>query len=113
MSIGDIFRFVEDIGNYADRVVGRYDAKELSVSTARVSDGGQPYETAVQSPRYNGGKWVIVQAYNTKQDAKAGHLEWVNRMKTDPPTVLQDCANSTVSELLGKIGGTMDFETGE
>ena len=30
------------------------------------------------------GKWIIVDQYNNKQEAKAGHNKWILYMKTNP-----------------------------
>lgn len=96
-----MFDFLADIGTYESRRVGRYDDEKLMVSTAGVSDGNYPYETAVRHPDYNNNQMVIVQAYDTKQEAEAGHAEWVERMTKEPlPEFLQDCQNSEVSQFL-------------
>ncbi len=108
-----LFDFIQDAENYDDRKVDRYESGDLIVDTAGVSDGEQPYETAVAHPRYNSGKWVIVEAYSTKVEAQTGHERWV-RVMTDPqlPTVLTDCLNSEISRLISVTGGTQDFEKG-
>jgi hypothetical protein len=109
----NLFGFINDITNYQDRVIGRYDGddEKTMVSTARVSDGRHPYETAFRHPDYNEGKMVIVEAYDSKDDAAAGHSKWVKVMTDGPlPDVLIDCENSGISEVLGAIGGKLRFE---
>ncbi len=98
-----MFDFIWDIGNYSQRVVGRYDSDDgdKMVSTARVNDGRKPYETAFQHPEYNDGNMVIVEAYDTKEQAAEGHDKWLKVMTEGPlPDVLVDCQNSEVSSLL-------------
>jgi hypothetical protein len=96
-----MFSFLSDIGNHADRVVGRYPKNgPFLVDTARVSDGEQPYETAVQHPEYNNGKMVIVEAYPTREKANIGHARWVKIMTSDSlPDKLVDCLNSGISQV--------------
>ncbi len=94
-------------GNYESRVVGRWDNEDGSqmVSTAAVTDGNRPYETAFQHPEYNDGKMVIVQAYSTKKDALVGHQKWLKTMTDGPlPDALVDCNNSGVSQLCSAFG---------
>jgi hypothetical protein len=80
------------------------------VDTCSVTDGSCPFETAVLHPEYNGGRWVIVEAYGTKEEAKVGHEKWIKIMtaKTLPESLI-DCCNSEVSRLEQKFGGQMKF----
>ena len=110
-----MFNFLQDMGNYESRKVDRWNSKDKTkmVSTAAVSDGRKPYETAVEHPAYNDGKMVIVECYNTKEEAQAGHDKWLNLMLTNKlPSVLEDCANCEISQLIDAIGGDMAFERG-
>lgn len=96
-----MFEFLQDAGNYEDRRVGRFDEGDLMVSTATVSDGDHPFETAVKHPDYNGGEMVIVEAYDTKDQAEQGHVKWVATMTADPlPGTLVDCQNAKISQLI-------------
>ncbi len=108
-----IFDFLKDVGNYDERVVARYEVEDLVIDTARVSDGRQPYETAVRHPSYNSGDWVIVEGYTTERDSAIGHNRWVKAMTTLPlPTVLTDCCNAECSQLIKAVEGELDFEKG-
>lgn len=96
-----MFNFLLDAGNYAERCVGRWDDEDKMVSTARVSDGAKPYETAFAHPDYNDGIMVIVEAYNTREEAKAGHEKWLKVMTEGPlPDLLFDCLNSELASLI-------------
>ena len=101
-----MFEFMFDAGNYQDRVVGRYDGDGTMVSTASVSDGRHPYETAFQHPDYNDGDMVIVEAYDSREQAADGHARWVEIMTNGPlPESLIDCQNSHISHLYGSLDG--------
>lgn len=84
-----MFNFLLD-----DRKAERYESDSLIIDTCQVSDGERPYETAVSHKEYNGGGWVIVEAYDTEHDALIGHRRWVDKMTSDelPPSLI-DCAN--------------------
>ena len=55
--------------NYESRSLGRYEEDNLFVSTALVTDSDDPYETAIAHPFYNEGTIVIVETYDSKDDA--------------------------------------------
>lgn len=97
-----MFNFINDIGTYETRCVGRDEFEWGFVSTAAVSDGKQPYETAIEHTSYNSGKMVIVEAYDSRKEAAEGHARWVATMTGDPiPVALADCANSELSDFFG------------
>lgn len=102
--------------SYEERLVDLYqevvgDSGVLKVSTVRVSDGDKPFETGIAHPDYNNGDWVIVEAYDSRYFAEEGHNRWVRTMTNKPlPRVLEDCGNSTISWILGLVGGVMAYE---
>lgn len=98
--------------SYEHRKVGRWDneAGDQMVSTAAVTDGREPYETAFMHPDYNDGKMVIVECYSTREAAEEGHARWVKTMTHGPlPNRLIDCANAEVAQFLNALGGRMIF----
>ena len=102
-----MFDFLGMMGNYEDRCVARFDDKEsgLFISTARVTDGEKPIETAVAHPDYNDGDIVIVAKYDTEEQATEGHANWIAWMTTEPlPEKLVDCGNSGISQLCEMVG---------
>ena len=106
----DLESILAMMGTYAERKVARFESDGLVVDTAAVPDSEHPYETAVLHPEYNMGKWVVVEGYDTKEDAQIGHDHWVATMTTEPlPTKLVDCANSEISQLIKSTGGQMEF----
>ena len=50
-----------------------------------VTDCKQPYETAIFDEHYKKGDWMIVEHYDTIEEAKLGHDKWVNSMTSDNP----------------------------
>jgi hypothetical protein len=99
------------MGNYETRKVGRFDQGEIVVSTARVTDGNQPYETAVVHPEYHGDKFIIVEAYDTIEQARVGHAKWVKTMTTEPlPDQLVDCCNAEIAQFGAALGMESTFK---
>jgi hypothetical protein len=101
------------IGNYEERCVGRWDNEEgdKMVSTAYVSDGAKNYETAFEHPDYNNGNMIIVESYDTKDEASDGHARWVEIMTNGPlPDSLIDCSNSAIGQFAEDMGCDPVFE---
>jgi hypothetical protein len=99
-----LFDFLKDIDNYKDRAVARYEGKDFTIDTARVSDGVRPIETAVRHPEYNDGLWIIVDAYDNVDDAQTGHDRWIAIMTSNElPNQLIDCQNAEIGILLGEL----------
>ncbi len=69
--------------NYDKRVIARTEVDGFTVSTANTSDYGD--ETAILDA--NG--TYPVQRYETREQAQAGHLEWVEKIKSGLRTVTQ------------------------
>ena len=108
--LGDMFSFMDMAGNLEDRKVGRYKEGDVFVSTVSVTDGREPYETAVGHPLYNDSSLVIVECYSTKGEAQAGHDRWVKTMTANElPDELRDCSNAGISQLVEGLGGDMVF----
>ena len=93
------------LGNYEQRKVARYEEGELVIDTCSVTDGNKPYETAVAHPQYDNREFIIVDAYDTREESLAGHENWVSKMTTEPlPNELVDCLNSDVAKLANMAG---------
>ncbi len=101
-----MFSFIQDMGNYDQRAVARNDYPWGMIDTCSVSDGAKPYETAVAHTDYiKAGEMVIVEAYDTAAEAKAGHARWVRTMTAKKlPAQLVDCNNSQVGALAAAVG---------
>lgn len=102
-----MFNFLSMMGNYEQRRVANYipkGKKEWLVDTAAVNDSSQPYETAVKHPRFNNGKMVIVELYETKELAQKGHDKWVKKMTAKKlPVSLKDVSTADVAMLLSEV----------
>lgn len=106
-----MFEFIMDIGNYENRLVDRSEFGWGFVSTCRVSDGSQPFETAIKSSEYaradnpeDTDKMVIVEAYGDADAAQEGHNRWVNTMTKSAPDGLTDCCNAGIAKFLSECG---------
>ena len=91
-----LFDFLVDVGNHAERKVDTYDKDDLFVDTCRISDSSQPFETAIAHPDYNDNKIVIVELYDTSEEAQQGHDKWVDKMLKNPPRQLVDVSAVTI-----------------
>jgi len=106
-----MFQFLEMIGNYDERKVGRNEFDWGYISTAFVNDGSQPYETAVKCNLYqdpNGEiKYMcIVESYDSKDKALEGHKKWVKTMSCGlMPKTLIDTANAEIAQWNDAVSG--------
>ena len=89
--------------NYESRKVANDVVGGAVIDTAAVPDSTEPFETAISSPNYNDGNWVIVELYRTKQAAREGHARWVTLMAGKPAS-LTDVSMSGI-KALGKMVG--------
>lgn len=84
--------------------VGKNERGDLAVSTVcpLMQDTEHLYETGIAHPEYNDGHWVIVEEYDSKEEAAKGHKQWVKRVDTDQlPECLPDVSSAAVASLLG------------
>ena len=106
-----MFNFTGMEGNYDSRSIDRTNFSWGFISTARVTDGSKPIETAIKSDEYapldtpeKTDQMIIVESYDSVEDAEAGHEKWRLLMETDPPNKLVDCCNSGIADLINGIG---------
>lgn len=94
-------------GNYDERRIGRETLpSDGVVSTVRVTDGAHPFETAVAHEDYNNGELIVVEAYDTKEQAEVGHARWVATMTAEKlPESLTEAGNAEIEQLLHKHAG--------
>ncbi len=108
------FSFFDMMDDYDDRKIARHEKDDLLVSTAEVTDSGQPYETAVSHPKYNDDKIIIVEMYDTKAEAKRGHKRWVGKMTAKRlPKELRDVSTSGISQLCDVFHSDEDWRKRE
>lgn len=100
----DITKILAMAGNMEHRAVCQSQKGATFVSTAEVYDGAQPFETAIETPERNGGKMVIVEAYDTREAASDGHARWIAAIDAGAlPNPLVDVANSECAQLLRQL----------
>jgi len=88
---------MEMIDNYDSRKIGRFEEGNVFVSTVRVTDSLEPFETAVRHPKYNNNMLVIVEMYESAEEATAGHERWIAVMTADTiPAELKDVSTSEI-----------------
>ena len=99
--------FFDMENNYEERVVDNYEGKgELVVDTAAVTDSEQDYETGISHPKYNDGKWVIIELYDTKDEAQVGHDKWVKIMTAATlPEQIEDVSTAEIKKLASILEG--------
>lgn len=85
--------------NYDERMIDRYEADDLTISTASVDDT-EFIETAVSHMDYNGGDWIAVENSKTEEEAKKAHKKWIGKMTTEPlPEELKDVSEAPALKL--------------
>lgn len=71
------------IGNYEERLIGNDKVNGFEVDTVRVTDTGYYAETAIRHPELDDGYWIIVQEYETHEQAEKGHERWVDMLENE------------------------------
>lgn len=103
--MSDFFNFFDMADDYAERCVANFKKGKLTVDTCAVRDSDWDYETGVQHPEYNNGKWVIVQGYDSKKEALAGHNKWVRIMTgKNLPSHLKDVSTAGIAKFARVLG---------
>ena len=106
-----MFSFLEMMGNYKERKVDNtiIPSVDAVIDTCAVSDSTQPYETAIKCSHYNNGKWVVVEQYDSKEEAQKGHERWVQVFKSSPPAKLIDVSECEIASLLTALAGKREY----
>lgn len=85
--------------------VERYEDDNLLVSTIQATDH-DGYETAIAHPDYNDGALIIVECYDSEDEARMGHAKWPATMTTkELPDVLTDNPCDFFGDMLFKVLG--------
>ena len=105
-----LFNFLLHPDSFESRKVAVTEILGSRISTMRVYDGDQPFETGLAHPEYNLGEAMIVEAYSTHEDALRGHKKWVNLVALDQlPETIKDCINSEIGQLAATFGGPLIY----
>ena len=110
-----MFEFFNMMGNYDSRKLARYenpdDPEHNFVSTARVTDSTQPYETGIFHPAFNHGNCIVVEQYDDRDEALAGHERWVAVMTAHQlPKSLKDVSTSDIRQFAENFGVNLNEE---
>ena len=103
------------MGNYEARLVANTEIDGGIVDTCRVTDSHRQYETGISHPAYHDGLWVIVEGYDTKEQAALGHARWVAALAAKPArlTDVSECGIARLADALGvDIRGVYDRKEG-
>jgi len=101
-----MFDFFSMMNNYEERVVDNYDKDGVVIDTALVTDSGKPYETAISHPDYHDNKMIIVELYDTKEEAQSGHNKWVKIMTSENlPLTIKDVSTAGIAQLCHTLDG--------
>jgi len=99
-----MFDFLDMMGSYEQRKVKNTKIKDGEVDTCAVTDSTKPFETGIKHVRYNGGAWIIVELYDTKEEAIKGHDKWVDTMEANQlPEQLNDVSTCAIAQLLHMV----------
>lgn len=97
MSLFDeLFGWQDMIGNYDERKVARDEVNDYTIDTVLVTDRRWTYETAISHEHFDNGDWIIVEGYDTKEDAIKGHKKWLEKCKIENIVQLTDCYTEQV-----------------
>jgi len=106
-----MFEFFNMLGTYEDRKVARYEDGDIVLSTAWVNDSDQPYETALSHPAYDGGRFIVLQVYDLKEEAEDGHAKWEEVVRNGQlPETLEDVGEADIAEFVRACGGLMIYQ---
>jgi len=93
--------------NYDQRKVDNTKVGDAVIDTCAITDSAKPYETGIQHPEYNDGHWIIVETYDTEEEARKGHKRWVKAFSGKVlPNELTDRNESEFENLANSLGET-------
>ena len=93
------------MGNYEERLVSNSEIGNAIIDTCMVTDSFKPYETAIKHPCYREGEYVVVELYDTKEEASDGHKEWVDLFSKETlPSQLIDVNETQLQSVVELFG---------
>lgn len=108
----DLFGFGM-ISTYEARKVSNYQDEILHIDTCLVTDSDKSYETGICHTSYNDNDWIIVELYDTKEEAQVGHDKWLKIMTAKKlPKILKDESDNIFAEMCRGSGDEMVYEKG-
>ena len=99
----NIFNFLS-ADPYEERKVDNTIVNLAEIDTVAINDSNKPFETAIKHPNYNNNEWIVVEMYDTKEEAQIGHNKWVVLFREKLPDKLVDVSTSMAAELRDVLG---------
>ena len=108
----NLFGFLGMFDDYEERALDHYEKGDIIVDTCLVTDSHKPYETGICHPKYNVGDWVIVELYDTKEEAQVGHDKWVKKMTAKKlPSKLKDVSTCCSASMIREMDeGSLEYD---
>ena len=102
-----MFSSLKNLGTYDQRKIKNDQSGGGVVNTASVYDSPRPYETGIKHPNYRDGKWIIVECYDSMEEALAGHQKWVDHLSQNPKalTDVSECEIAQSADALANALG--------
>lgn len=94
--------FLSMTGTHDSRAVDNTEINEATIDTCLVTDSNQPYETGISHKSFDKGNWIIVEQYDTKEEAQKGHDKWVELFTKEIPKTLKNVSNCEIIQI-GKL----------
>jgi hypothetical protein len=104
----DIISQTGQFSNYDKRKIKNDKINEAIIDTCFVPDTIKGIETGISHPKYNNGRWIIVEEYSTKGEALIGHEKWVKIFTEGLPEVLNDVSTCSISQMAKELGVKLD-----
>ena len=78
--------------------IARYETSSTLVSTILAPDTNK-YETCILDSKYNNGQAIVVQEYETEEEALIGHNNWVLKIRETSPEIIVDVSSNPFAKL--------------
>lgn len=102
-----LFDYLDMAGNHEERKVANTVIGKTIIDTCRVTDSPHPFETGIEDTDYCDG-WIIVETYDTKEQAQKGHSKWVIAFSGTKPAQLKDVNTCNIAKFINALGGDVN-----
>ena len=90
MDLYEMFGWLDMVGNHEQRKVANDKTEDFVLDTCLVTDRDWTYETAIAHKDFNGGYWIVLDGFDSKEDAAEMHKEWFRIFTTNCPEKITD-----------------------
>lgn len=91
MFFDDLTTIMMMASDYNSRKVERTKRENFTLDTCKVYDRSWLYETAVCHRDFNNNNWIILDGYDTEDEAIKMHNTWLKLLEKDAFETLVDC----------------------